>query len=1289
MNKIKMTEMQKAYYVGRENSNDGTTGTHLYVEILFRGNPADLENALNKVISSQPFLRAHIGENMDFIIDTEFSYKINAIDGMFDDYGKINLVRERLSHKVYTKTDFPFYTIELLGSNGQYRIFLSIDMLIADGLSLYELCREIKHHLNDKKAPSEDRLNDLVYMSEFYHNQRLTSRYFKSRDYYLKKINDLYPAPALRYLGEKSDGKFSHLESTLSSSEYKVLCNRAEMEGLNATDILFTAYALVLSKWSRHTSMSINMTTFLRPREKRYMSVIGDFTTSMLVQASISWDSTFYENAKELKKSIFVSYRHSLFEAPEIVREMSRINPGITMPVVFTSMLFEDSDLWDENFQCDYWLSQTSQVNLDSQVKRLGDKLNITWDYRAGLFEKKQIEEMFSEYRSVINSYIGGRNDVLSEYKQNSIECLNRIYSKYNNISSPDYGIPLQPLKDSFLQTVTLHPNKTFITVDNKSYSFHWVYTQALALSERINAMKKQKNKRKTRIAFIGAKSIDSFINIAAAVISGDSFCIINEDYGDEKRNDTLKALENYVLADNGTITCSNNNALIAEDESYILFTSGTTGNPKGIIISEGAVLNTVYAINKMFSVNEEDVVLNISNLYFDLSIYDIFTSMIVGSEIITVNPMHWGSVNKELIRKVTIWNSTPGLVKEYAAKEKLSNIRLFLMSGDFVSNRLVDNLYGLYSHDVKIVALGGATEASIWSNYFDCSQPHSLSAIPYGHPLFAQQLYILNPETMFLCPQNTLGEICISGAGLADGYLDKGQTKEAFIFHKPLNSRLYRTGDLGYLSYDGNIYIIGRIAQEIKHNGYRIDLREIERFINYVDGVTNSFATIERQTDSHTKLLAAVEAANRTVDEGIRDYLSANLPYYMIPSNILVVKKFPLTHNGKIDTAKLKEWLNETNDTTDVFDAEEKELIRIWKQSIPEGYIEISSRDATYFDAGGQSLQAVKLQNNIEAHYGIEMPLQDMFSNISLRAMVSYIKKAPKTLLNPKKPQNYDSCKGELILLRSGTTNKNIVLIHAGSGEINIYLTLANHIDGQYNVYGIRYKHNMSQAAPSEDRFDNLEQEYDKLLSQLPTIDMIGGWCIGGVIAYKMSLINPQRYRNILMLNSKAPNNGNKTKDTDFSLQSEVNFVSGYKVINMKNSKFGSTYELWTYIVGQIKNHLLLRKAFQLAIPKKLYRLIPTPDKLSAEELVYFVNLFRSANFVLETYTAPDISHSKALYLVASDEPSEGYQRWRNFVLEIEYINIKGDHVTIYEEKNIMEWVGCLNEKLNEILGK
>jgi hypothetical protein len=474
--------------------------------------------------------------------------------------------------------------MELLGKSDRYRIFLSIDMLIADGLSLFELCREIKYFLTHPSESPADRLDDLLFMTDYYKDQRLTGRYFKSRDYYLKNLESIYPAPALGYINEQPDGIFCQLDETLPDEVFTALCKQADLYNLTATEVLLTAYALVLLKWSQNKSMSINMTTFKRPRDIKYTSVIGDFTSSMLIQSAMSMDESFLENARSIKKAIIVAYNYSLFEAPEVIREISKTNPGSIMPIVFTSMLYDGTDLWDSNFQYDYSISQTSQVFLHSQVKKLGDELNITWNYRKGVFLDKQIKAMFEDYMLLINDFVLYNQDMTVRFKRRFLEQTTELYSLYNSKTSPGYEDKLYGLKDLFLNTVNKYKEKTFITIENRSYTFGWVYEKALVLQGLISKKKAEYSKQKTRIAFSGIKNIETIISITASILSGDSFCIINEDYGDCKITDTLMQLKNYVYIKDNNFLASDCNTSIAADESYILFTSGTTGKPKGII---------------------------------------------------------------------------------------------------------------------------------------------------------------------------------------------------------------------------------------------------------------------------------------------------------------------------------------------------------------------------------------------------------------------------------------------------------------------------------------------------------------------------------------------------------------------------------------------------------------------------------------------------------------------------------------------------------------------------------
>lgn len=1281
-----MTEMQKAYFVGREDSTNGTTGTHLYMEILYKGEADELENALNKVIKRQPYMRAKLCDNMQFEIADELTYKVNVIVDDCNDEKVIEDFRKKLSHKVYSQNDFPLFTIEMLGKNGCYRVFLSIDMLIADGISLYEICREIKEYIKTPDLNCDSRIEDLLHVSDYYSKNRMTNRYFKARDYYMKKLDDIYPAPSLGYLSTHSDGTFSHIEDTISAEDFNNLCQKALDKDFSATDILFTAYATVLSMWSRESSMSINTTSFIRPKDEKYTTVVGDFTTSMLVQSKIDWDRSFFENTRNMKKSLLVAYKNNLFEVPELVRELSRKNPGITMPVVFTSMLFDGLDLWDENFKCDYTVSQTSQVNLDCQIKKMGNTLNITWDYRKDMIAQENIEKMFSEYVSLIRLFANSDVDLIEKYREQTKIDTTLLFEKYNKVGESErLELPIA-LKEQFKKTVDRYADKTFITVENESYSYEWVYVKAKELADEITKKLKQSGKNKTRVAFIGHKNIRTFVKIVAAVLSNNSFCVINEDYGQDKKNETLQQLSNYVFVDEHEIIVSEQNSFINDDESYILFTSGTTGKPKGIIIDEKSALNTVLAINKMYNVTAADKVLNISNLYFDLSIYDIFSAMIVGSELISVDPMRWNQFEVDKANEITIWNSTPALAKEYALKTKLTNVRLFLMSGDFVPVGLVESLIEQYSDKIKVTSLGGATEASIWSNYYECKDVTGMNAIPYGYPLLAQEMYVVNGDTGLLCQKDVLGEICIAGEGLAEGYLDEEQTKNAFVPNEQLSKRIYKTGDLGYLSNSGVLYIVGRVAQEIKHNGYRIDLREIEKYINSVEKVSNAMVVIERQSESRTRLSAIIESNDRTIETKVRDYLSTTLPYYMIPSKMMVVKKLPLTGNGKVDVTEIRKWLSTQVDKVEKITEEQKVLLEVWKKTISdENYIPTDNQDATYFDVGGQSLQAVELMETIAQAYNIDISMQDIMSNLSLRSMMELIKrKKDETEIVSDSKANSSNDVGELVLLRKGSTEKNIVLIHGGTGEINLFFGFAKYFDEKYNIYGIRKKMDKNIITPSLFDFKLFAKAYNELLEGIESIDILAGWCIGGAIAYEMSILRPDKYNRLVFFNAESPMPG-ASVFPGFSVEQDIEILKQFSNLPFEAENFTSLEELWNTIIEVFKADNDLRLQFVNSLPKELTNILPDMDKLDAKTMVFLLNHWRGAYEARNHYLGNVKSSAEMLYINSIDEPMDNYMYWNNFVDMKEIIDAPGGHLSMFNDEHISIWCNVLNEKIEK----
>ncbi|MEC1614765.1 AMP-binding protein [Bacillus mojavensis] len=906
---IKMTELQKYYVMFKENDFREGVGTNHYIELIYNGQIQDFEQAFEKVIDSQPMLKARVFDNENFILEEDLKYKILVTGNQYSDSSLVERKRKEVSQKKYGVKDYPLFTIEAIEEKESLRIFFSIDLLVTDGIGLSAFIHQLKMFLANPIMSVNDYSNELLSLQNFYQETRSCARYKKSRDYYINNIENIYPDPQINYQTEQAIAmEFLHKECTISKDFYELLKRKADHLSVPVTSILLTSYSLILSKWSKEQNLSINLYYSNRPKGKDYRKITGNFTSSFLLQTSFDFEKNFKENIQRMELSLDHASRYRYFETTEIIREMNKNSLSAITPVAFTSMLFnEEADLFDSVLKEDYCLSPNLQTYLDFQVKNIGEELNISWNYRSDMLETTIIDTMFSEYCSLIFNFLNSTEDIISTY---NLSKKSELISKYENYNSQTCKINFKfnTLKLHLEKTADKYPGKVFAIINNKGYTFNQVFDLAIIKAEEIRRIKKDHKKNKVRIAFNGEKNIHSIVCIFACILTNDSFCVINESFGDEKTEEILSSLQNYIYFKNGELTkISDINVHIDKEEAYIIHTSGTTGQPKGIIITEKAALNTVYEILKKFNITQKDTVMNISNLYFDLSIFDIFGAIISGMSIIFVEAYDSTWVfEQNYHNKISIWNSTPALAKEFLLKYKFEKLRGVLVSGDFVPKKTVEELFFIYD-SIQLYALGGATEASIWSNYYDCSSYKNVSSIPYGVPLANQQLYIINSKGD-MCDFRVLGEICIAGKGLAKSYLSEKQTNDSFVWNEELEEIIYKTGDLGYLGTDNLIYIVGRVTSEIKHNGYRIDLREIEKYINMQADVSNSVAFIEKTQTARTRLICAIVCNNNNPDikRQIRSELSRKLPLYMIPNRIILISEISLTKNGKVDIKSL-----------------------------------------------------------------------------------------------------------------------------------------------------------------------------------------------------------------------------------------------------------------------------------------------------------------------------------------------------------------------------------------------
>ncbi|WDV47393.1 amino acid adenylation domain-containing protein [Clostridiaceae bacterium M8S5] len=353
------------------------------------------------------------------------------------------------------------------------------------------------------------------------------------------------------------------------------------------------------------------------------------------------------------------------------------------------------------------------------------------------------------------------------------------------------------------------------------------------------------------------------------------------------------------------------------KDTAYIIFTSGSTGIPKGVVISHESAYNTIADINNKFKITEKDTVIAVSELDFDLSVYDIFGLLSVGGKIVLLDDSTklettiWKRMIKD--NDVTIWNTVPALFKMLMItcqtdKDNLPLKKVFL-SGDWIDMDLYEKMKD-NTEDCKFISLGGATEASIWSNYYEVIEiDKNWKSIPYGMPLSNQKFRIVD-ENGKDCEDYVVGELWIGGTGVAKGYLNQEVlTKEKFIVYE--GERWYKTGDLGRYDKDGVIEFLGRKDNQIKINGFRIEIGEIENILKQHEYICDAVVTKSKYGNSQ-HLIAGIVPNNNMNNSQTAIINKVNKKIEPIFENqALIVEQF-IFYLLELQVSKDKQWLYE-----------------------------------------------------------------------------------------------------------------------------------------------------------------------------------------------------------------------------------------------------------------------------------------------------------------------------------------------------------------------------------------
>ncbi|CAM9703891.1 unnamed protein product, partial [Ectocarpus fasciculatus] len=571
-------------------------------------------------------------------------------------------------------------------------------------------------------------------------------------------------------------------------------------------------------------------------------------------------------------------------------------------------------------------------------------------------------------------------------------------------------------------------------------------------------------------------------------------------------------------------------------DLGYLIYTSGSTGVPKGVCCHHLGAMNTIVDLNERFAVGPSDRVLALSSLSFDLSVYDIFGLLAAGGRVVIPSPgfvsppdpAEWFDMLSS--EGITIWNTVPAFVEllvshaEFSGMKLPASLRLIFMSGDWVPVTLPARIRSVSAcPDIRVISMGGATEAAIWSNMFELGKegsglPLGWSSVPYGRPLRNQTMLVLD-ETYRHCEAWVPGVIYIGGVGVASGYYkDPDRTAYQFVHHPLTGELLFRTGDLGRVRPCGNIEILGREDSQVKVNGFRIELGEIERVLMHHDGVSSAALAVHNNTLC-AYVVFGVEDGGAAAEVSfceLRRLCEDTLTDYMVPKYFMALKQLPLSSNGKLQREKLPKpdamiggMAQPTSSVDDAFKRPivqptselEAEVRSVVANILGRDSTSICCRDDTFFQLGGNSITAIRLIFQLRKQFECSISVQELFDTPTVVGISASIISSSKT----------DSSKSDtnpihvIRLNRGNVENAPIILVNPAGASGLCYSELVAKLNSDIPVFALDDDCVMSGSSFG---FRSVEEVAASCLSRIEEICstgvgvILGGWSYGGVVS-------------------------------------------------------------------------------------------------------------------------------------------------------------------------------------------
>ena len=814
-------------------------------------------------------------------------------------------------------------------------------------------------------------------------------------------------------------------------SQLHQVCRR---EGVTLFMLLQTAFALLISRFSNE--QDIVMGTPIAGREHQDLEgLIGFFVNTLVLRSDIDNSNSFSQMLQQNKDMILAAYSNQQLPFDVLVEQLnpersSRYNPLFQVMFALQNVEFSAPELHGVKVTESHPTQSQSKFDLTLTAFSNTADLGFNFEFNTALFARKSIESMAQALKSLLLSIcddsslaVGQLNIVPEDQKQLQLQ----HWSGIANIQNTNH----HSIVSVWHKQVIAHPDRIAVADLNQQMTFAQLDQLCTYMAKTLQDLGV---KLGDKVGVCLPRTCLSLAAVYAVLKTGATYVPLDTASPDERLayiiadaglnillTDQVSRFDNIdrqlQIIDSTMLTnaCSTKQQQImsgnfksanikAQDTAYIMYTSGSTGKPKGVSVSHSAVLS-IASGNHFIDLNKVDGVAGISSFAFDGSVIDIFFSLLNGKHVFLTEAESLLGDETCLARlqelgtsAIFITTSMFNLLVQEKA-ESLACFKQVLFGGEAANPTVVSNALKYYQ-DLELYNGYGPTESTVFTTVSKLDAELAVTC-PIGTPFPNRIIYILDEQRQLL-PNGAKGELYIGGRGLADGYHGQDDlTRERFIanpFSDEEGAKLYRSGDLVRFDARGHIQYCGRIDNQIKRRGFRIELEEIEVHIRKIADVKDATLVFKREEDgSPSQLIAYLlmedsEAEKQSFKKGVIEQIYSLLPVYMQPDALIVIDSFPLNQNQKLDQKALPAptqqdfvWQQYVAPETHT----QRRLVDIWQQLLGLDKIGIEDK---FFELGGDSLLTMKLQSRLMDAMGVKVSIKNLFDFQTIHHLAGFI---------------------------------------------------------------------------------------------------------------------------------------------------------------------------------------------------------------------------------------------------------------------------------------------------------